>query len=171
MVLIELDFTDGEEVHHTTINDVDYRIICNNDYYCLQYKNNNGDYEDYLISPTPNITRKSNDISINLSQGYLDLLGVLGYIDDSVKLQNGDYWSLELSIYQNGKIVKEFEEIITREDGESLVKKMETCSEIIKEANLYNATDDGYDLYALFMKGCVVIFIIAMVLVVIKLLG
>ena len=173
MVLIEYDFTEGEEVHHRVIDGCDYRIIYANETYCLQYKNKDmSKYNDYIISPH-NHKREDNDGGkVDLSQGYLDLMGVLGCIEDSVKLQNGEYWSLELSLYQNGKIVDEFEEIITREDGESLIKKLETCGEVIKEANLYTVEDDGlYDLYGLFIKGCVIIFIMAIILVMIKILN
>jgi hypothetical protein len=97
---------------------------------------------------------------------------VLSAIEDSVKLQNGEYWSLELTIFQDGKKSNTLTEIISREDGEQLITKMSQLSELIEEAELYGDYDETVDLLDLVFRGiCLIILIVAIVLIVLRLTG
>lgn len=166
--MIELSIDDKvfEVVKEEMVGDGCFRIVrYGSGYYGLQSLTNDDEWDLILLSPVKDSGDYSGDYEFLMgSMGYINLVAMLGFINDAYRLYKGDFW--ELKLYFNGDLKDKFCEVISRRDGESIVEMISEVNSWVSEVAVEQMNNDLKWKYLIF--GITGFFIILMLLFVVR---
>jgi len=141
--VIEYDEDDYEVLSTKDINDNSVRTIkYSTGYYGLQlYIDSIGSnvktWKTVYVCPKKDVEKGLG--SFYEGQYYINCL--LGYIEDSIKLHNGEYWELVVQA-RDDESFEVLKEVVKREDGEVLLRELFKLNKLQQKSMIKYCNDD-----------------------------